>query len=128
MLIEDIQEVRREIRDYVVSSFYVPSPETLADSASLLKTGILDETGMVEMVGFLESTFGIGIGEEEIVADNLGSIARAAAFVCRKKAAAADAPLAEPVEEADDVPVDELGVSHGRHVADAVELDELHTP
>ena len=110
MQCEDIREVRGEIRDYVVSSFYVPSPETLADSASLLKSGMIDETGMLEMVAFLESTYGIRIDEEDIVPENLDSIARAAAFVCRKKAdAMAELPLPEPLE-----------------MADAAELDEVH--
>lgn len=121
MLIEDIQEVRREIRDYVVSSFYVPSPETLADSASLMKTGIMDEGGMVELVAFLKATFGVRIDEAEMVPSNLDSIARAAAFICRKKASA------QPVEETDDPAVDDVGMGDGSHVADAVELDEVHS-
>ena len=110
MQCEDIREVRGEIRDYVISSFYVPSPETLADSASLLRSGIIDETGMLEMVAFLESTFGIGIEEEDIVPENLDSIARVAAFVCHKKADAAEQCPSEPVEEADDGTVDELAI------------------
>ena len=110
MQCEDIREVRGEIRDYVISSFYVPSPETLADSASLLKSGIIDETGMLEMVAFLESTFGIGIAEEDIVPENLDSIARVAAFVCRRKADdVPEQPLPDPVE-----------------IADAVEIDQIH--
>jgi len=110
MQCEDIREVRGEIRDYVISSFYVPSPETLADSASLLRSGIIDETGMLEMVAFLESTFGIGIEEEDIVPENLDSIARVAAFVCRKKADAAEQCLGEPVEEADDGTLDDVAI------------------
>jgi acyl carrier protein len=125
MRIEDNQEIRRQVRDYLVSSFYVAEPEALADSASLLKNGIIDETGMLEMVAFLESTFGVKIDDEEIAPQNLDSIARVAAFVCRKKAAA-EADLGEPVEEAGDEAVDEIGVGHGSHVADAVELDHLH--
>ena len=109
MQCEEIREVRREVRDYVVSSFFVPEP--LADSASLIKTGIIDETGMLEMVAFLESTFGIVIEEEDIVPENLDSIARAAAFVCRKKAAAAEECVAEPVEDVDDDAVEDLGMS-----------------
>lgn len=120
MLIEDIQEVRREVRDYVISSFYVPSPETLGDSASLIKRGIIDETGVAEMVAFLESTFGIAVADEERLPENLDSIARIAAFVCRKKASA------EPVEEAGDDAVDEVGMGDGSHVADALELDHVH--
>ena len=121
MQCEDSREIRREVREYLVSSFYVAEP--LADSASLLETGIIDETGMLEMVAFLESTFGIPIADDEIVAENLDSIARVAAFVCRKKAASA-----QPVEEARDLAVDEVGMGDGSHVADAVELDELHAP
>jgi acyl carrier protein len=121
MQCEDIREIRREVRDYVVSSFYVPGPETLADSASLIDTGIIDETGMLEMVAFLESTFGLEIDEREICAENLGSIARAAAFVCRKRAESA-----QPVDETADDAVDEVGMGDGGHVTDAVELDDLH--
>ena len=120
MQCEDIREVRREVRDYVVSSFYVPSPESLADSASLIKTGIIDQAGMLEMVAFLETTFGLRIAQAEIVPENLDSIARAAAFVCRKKASA------QPVEEAADLPIDDVGMGDGSHVAEAVEFDELH--
>jgi len=126
MLIEDNQEIRREVREYLVSSFYVPDPEALADSGSLLKNGIIDEDGMLEMVAFLESTFGVTIDEQDIAPENLDSIARVAAFVGRKKAAAAEADLGEPVEEPGDEAVDEIGVGHGSHVADAVEFDHLH--
>lgn len=126
MQIEDNQEVRREVREYLVSSFYVADADALTDSGSLLKNGIIDETGMLEMVAFLESTFGVKIADEEIAPQNLDSIARVAAFVCRKKAAAAEADLGEPVEEADDEAVDEVGVGHGSHVPDAIELDHLH--
>lgn len=124
MQCEEIREVRREVRDYIVSSFYVPDP--LADSASLIKTGIIDADDVREMVSFLGSTFAIAVVEDEIVPENLDSIARIAAFVCRKKAEAPAAELGEPVEEPGDEAVDEIGVGHGSHVADAVELDHLH--
>lgn len=116
MQCEEIKEARREVRDYVVSSFYVPDP--FADSASLLESGIVDANGVLELVAFLESNFGVGIAEDEIVPANLGSIARIASFVCRKMVASALL-----VEEADDRPVDEVGMGDGRHVADVVELD-----
>jgi acyl carrier protein len=100
----------------------------LADSGSLLNNGIIDETGMLEMVAFLEATFGVKIADDEIAPENLDSIARVAAFVCRKKTAAAEAEaeLGEPLEEPGDEAVDEIGMGHGSHVADAVELDQVH--
>jgi len=125
MQCEEIREVRREVRDYVVGSFYVPDP--LADSASLIGTGIIDAAGVREMVAFLESTFGIAIAADELLPENLDSIARVAAFVCRKKADSPDATLGDPVEEPADDPVDELGMGDGRHMPDAIELEHLGT-
>jgi acyl carrier protein len=84
MLIEDNQDIRRQVREYVVSSVYGPDPGALADSASLIETGIIDSTGVLELVAFLESTFGVTVGDEEMLPENLDSIARVAAFVCRK--------------------------------------------
>lgn len=122
MQFEDNKEIRREVREYIVSSFYVPDPAALADSASLIQTGIIDSTGVLEMVAFLESTFGVKIDDEEMLAENLDSIARVAAFVCRKKTCAPSAPP----EEAEDLRVDGLGMGDGRHVAEVAELDDLH--
>jgi acyl carrier protein len=126
MLIEDIQEVRRQVREYVVSSFYVADAAGLADSASLIETGIVDSTGVLEMVAFLESTFAVKVDDDEMRPENLDSIARIAAFVCRKTADAAPI-LGVPVEEAGDDAVDDVGMGHGGHVTDAVELDQLHS-
>ena len=116
MQCEEIREARREVRDCVLNSFYVP--DELADSASLVRNGIIES--LVELVPMLQSNFGIQVEGHEIRPENLDSIARIAAFVCRKKAA-----LAQPVEEADDGAVDEVGVGDGRHVTDAVEFDYL---
>jgi len=122
MQIEDNKEIRRQVRDYVVTSFYVADADALADSASLMETGIIDSTGVLEMVAFLESTFGVRVDDEEMLPENLDSIARVAAFVCRKKACAESAVL----EETDDLPLDDLGMSDGRHVPEVAELDDLH--
>lgn len=122
MQFEDNREIRREVREYIVSSFYVPDPATLADSASLIKTGIVDETGVLEMVAFLESTFAVRIEDDEMTAENLDSIARVAAFVCRKKTCLESAVP----EEADDLLVDDPGIGDGRHVPEVGELDDLH--
>jgi acyl carrier protein len=90
MLIEDNQEIRRQVREYVVASFYVADPAALGDSASLIDTGIVDSTGVLELVAFLEQTFGVAVGDDEMLPENLDSIARVAAFVCRKKLRAAE--------------------------------------
>jgi acyl carrier protein len=77
----DDQEIGRQIREYVIASFYVADPAALSDNASLIHEGVIDSTGMLEMVAFLEATFGIAVGDEEMVPENLDSIARAVEFV-----------------------------------------------
>jgi len=119
MLIEDIQEVRRQVRDYVVSSFYVADPDALADSASLIETGIVDSTGVLELVAFLESTFGVKVGDEEMLPENLDSIARVARFVCSKKTCAGSAPAGDLEDAIDDLPL-------GDRVPEPVEIDQLN--
>jgi acyl carrier protein len=72
------------IRHFITSNFYVANPSALADDDSLLEAGIVDSTGVLEVIGFLETRFGIPVEDEDIVPDNLDSIDRIAAFVARK--------------------------------------------
>ena len=60
----------------------------LADTDSLLENGVMDSTGILELVAFLESDFSIQMSDAEIVPDNLNSIASIAAYVERKLATA----------------------------------------
>ncbi len=73
--------VAARIRAFVGEAFYV---EEFSDDESLVRSGIVDSTGVLELVSFLEAEFGIPVGEDELVPENLDSVARAAAFVERK--------------------------------------------
>jgi acyl carrier protein len=74
-----------EIRNHVVDRFlFGNSASLLSDSESLLERGIVDSTGVLEMVMFLEEKFGIQIDDAELVPDNLESIEKTAKFVRRK--------------------------------------------
>ncbi len=61
------------------------NPEELADKDSLLDKGIVDSTGVLELVGFLEETFEIQIEDEELIPDNLDSVDKIAAYVNKKQ-------------------------------------------
>ncbi len=74
------------IRQFVLSNFYVADPGALRDDASLLDQGIVDSTGVLEVIGFLESEFGIQVKDEEMLPENLDSIASIAGYVARKRA------------------------------------------
>ncbi len=79
---------KNRIRDFVLSNFYVADATALRDDASLLDQGIIDSTGVLEVVGFLEESFGIQVKDEEIVPENLDSVACIHEYVSRKLAAA----------------------------------------
>lgn len=76
----------QRIRQFVLENFYVSEPDELADDASLVGAGLVDSTGVLEVLAFLESEFGIRVDDRETTPDNLDSIDRMVAFVTRKLA------------------------------------------
>ncbi|MGZ8197708.1 MAG: acyl carrier protein, partial [Burkholderiales bacterium] len=60
--------------------------DRVADGVSLLDAGIIDSTGVMELVSFLEQEFGIQVDDQDLVPENLDSISALAAFVTRKLA------------------------------------------
>ncbi len=81
-----MEDVLAKVRGFVTTNFYVADPKALPDDASLLDAGIVDSTGVLEVVQFLESEFGISVQDHEIVPENVDSIARIAAFIGKKRA------------------------------------------
>lgn len=80
-------EVQERVKRFIVENFYVSDPGELAPDTSLI-TGYVDSTGMLEVIAFLETEFGIRIDDREMVPENLETIGRIGAFVVRKQAAA----------------------------------------
>ncbi len=75
-----------EIRRFVVDNFLFGQDDgRLGRDDSFLATGTIDSTGVLELVSFLERTYGITIEDDELVPENLDSIARLADFVARKR-------------------------------------------
>ena len=84
-MIQQTTEVATDVRGYIVERFlFGQGADTLSDDTSFLETGIVDSTGVLEVVMFLEQRFGIKIKDDELVPDNLDSIAKVASFVVRK--------------------------------------------
>ncbi len=81
-------DVQARLKQFIVENFYVSDPAELAGDTSLIAGGYVDSTGMLELIAFLEGEFGIKIEDQEMIPDNLETIARIAAFVATKKAAA----------------------------------------
>ena len=75
---------RKEIRRFVIDHFLFGQGDSLADDVSFLEGGIIDSTGVLELVGFLEERFAISVEDDELVPDNLDSIDRVSRYLERK--------------------------------------------
>jgi acyl carrier protein len=75
-----------KVRGFITTNFYVPDVDALSDDASLLDKGIVDSTGILEVVSFLEREFEIKVSDAELLPENLDTIGRIASFVGRKRA------------------------------------------
>lgn len=79
------------LRSFVIDNFLFGEPDGLSDDTSFVGSGIIDSTGMLELIGFLERQFGVKLLDEEIVPENLDSIRRLSGFVERKLKQGAEA-------------------------------------
>jgi acyl carrier protein len=81
--------VDTEIRAFLTEVFFLgDDPGSLDGAKSLIDSGIIDSTGVMELVGFLEEKYAIRIEDDELVPENLDSIDNIVAFVGHKQAAA----------------------------------------
>lgn len=78
-------ETKDQIRAFITENFYVADPAALGDDTSLLDQGIIDSTGVLEVIFFIEETFDIKVEDSEMLPENLDSIERISNFVVRKR-------------------------------------------
>lgn len=78
--------IREKVRGFIAESFYVPEMDKLSDQSSLVESGIVDSTGILEVLAFIEGTFGIQIEDAEAIPQNLDSIQNIVTFVGKKLA------------------------------------------
>jgi len=77
--------VKEQIRAFVAENFlFSANGFDLSDDASFLDEGVVDSTGTLELVMFVEETFGIEVGDNEIEPENFDSVDKLAAYIVRK--------------------------------------------
>lgn len=80
-----MDEVERQIKNFIGENFFIGRKiSELNNDASFLDEGIIDSTGMLELVAFVEDTYGVVVEDEELIPDNLDSVNRIIAFLERK--------------------------------------------
>jgi acyl carrier protein len=79
--------VEEQIRQYIADNFlFSDDGYQLSDDASFLEEGIVDSTGVLELVMFVEEIFNVTVEDEEIVPENFDSVSRLVTYIRRKTA------------------------------------------
>lgn len=78
-------QIENQIRQFILKNLYFVPDETLDDDSSFLDTGVVDSTGVMELVTFVQAEFGVTVEPREIVVDNFDSVSKLARFVRRKR-------------------------------------------
>ena len=79
--------ITQRVKQFILDNFFVGDTGGVEEDTSLIAEGIVDSTGMLEIIGFLEAEFGIEVADAETTPDNLETLGRIVAFVERKRAA-----------------------------------------
>lgn len=80
------------VRNFIVENFLFGDGKALKEDTSFLEDGIIDSTGILELVFFLEETYGMKIEDDELVPENMDSLQNIARFLERKLS---ESPAAE---------------------------------
>ena len=76
-------DIEQEIRTFVTQNFLMGSSEALNDDAPLLGN-VIDSTGVIELIVFVQERFTISVEDEEVMTDNFGSVKNVVAFIEKK--------------------------------------------
>ena len=80
--------IKQKVRQFILSNYlFTDDDKKLSDAQSLMQSGAMDSTGILELIMFLEENFGIKVADEEMVPTNLDSVESVVSFVERKQAA-----------------------------------------
>jgi len=81
-------EIEQQVRQYILENFmYTDDESELASDQSLFDSGVIDSTGVLELVGFIEDEFEVQVDDTELVPDNFDSVTRITAYIKTKLAA-----------------------------------------
>lgn len=79
------------IRKFVIDNYLFGEEGKLGNDDSFMETGIIDSTGILELVRFLESTYAVKVTDEELIPDNLDSVNKIVSYIQTKQPASAAA-------------------------------------
>jgi acyl carrier protein len=81
-----MKDIKSPVRRYIEESILMGGGTAFADGDSLIEQRIVDSTGFLELIAFIEDEFGLSVEDDEMLPDNLGSLDQIEAYVRRKLA------------------------------------------
>jgi len=79
-----MDEKVKQIRSFIIETFLFGDDSTLQEDTSFIQNGIIDSTGILELINFMENTHNIKIQDDELVPENLDSLKKIGQFLDRK--------------------------------------------
>jgi len=79
------KNIQKTFRNFIIENFLFQGDDNLKEHTSFLENGIIDSTGVLELVAFIEETYGISVDDDEIVPENLDSISNITKYIQRKQ-------------------------------------------
>jgi acyl carrier protein len=80
-------QIKDEVRQFIMKNFVFNKRRVVADEESLLESGVVDSTGILELIAYLEEHFKVKVEDIEFRAENFDSIGRITTFVAKKLSA-----------------------------------------
>ncbi len=74
------------VRGFVVENFLFGDDRHLSEDESFLRSGIIDSTGVLELISYLEATFNIMVEDDEVIPENLDSLRSISNYIQAKQA------------------------------------------
>jgi acyl carrier protein len=78
-------QIRKNLKNFIKENFLMGNDTALNDDDSFMAKGIIDSTGILEVVSFVEKTFGFRVEDDELLPDNLDSLNNLTSFIVRKQ-------------------------------------------
>ena len=76
--------IDEQLRSFIYSNFLLGQDFALSSSDSFLEKGVIDSMGVLELIAFLQETYGITVEDDELTPDNLDSFNNLAAYIAHK--------------------------------------------
>ena len=79
------KDITNVVKEFVVDTFLFGDADALQDDTSFMSGGIIDSTGILELIAFLEKNYGVKVQPEEMIPANLDSVNKVAQYIAEKR-------------------------------------------